>query len=156
MNPTPRYLRTLLASLILETFLLLPAAQAAGSHEVTVTNHVHIAHGQKWSPKFWFGNLDDPLPPPDYRPNDRHRVRQWYWRNPTHNFNFYVIGIADKTFRRAGRCPDQVFNPRGGWNWTVCKYKCVRLPFISFQKRAFSFYLGWRERGNFGVKLTFR
>jgi len=68
----------------------------------------------------------------------------------------YVVGVADKKFRRVGKYPDRVFNPHAGWNWTVCKYKWLRLPFISYHQRAFSFYLGWRERGDFGARLTFR
>ncbi len=135
---------------------LTPCAKAAGCHHVTVTNTMPIPHGLKWSPKFWLGNQDDPIPPDDYRPHDRRRVRKWYFRNPTHNLTFYVIGLGDKTFRRAGKYPDQVFNPHGGWNWAVCKYKWMRLPFISFQRKSFRFYLGWRERGDFGGKLTFR
>ena len=133
-----------------------PGAEAAGTHHVTVTNAMHINHGLKWSPKFWLGNQDDPVAPDDYRRDDPHRVQKWYFRNPTHNLTFYVIGLADKTFRRSGKYPDQVFNPQGGWNWAICKYKWVRLPFISFQRKSFHFYLGWRERGNFGGKLTFR
>ena len=132
-----------------------PRAAAASRHEITVTNTITIKRGEKWKPKFWFGNQDDPLPPADYRPDDKHRVRKWYYRNPTHNLNFYVIGVADKTFRRSGRCPGDVFNPKGGWNWAVCKYRWWRLPFISFRKKSFGFYLGWRERGNFGAKLSF-
>jgi hypothetical protein len=124
--------------------------------EIIVTNTVTIKGSRKWNPKFWFGNEDDPVPPDEYRPNDKHRVSKWYFRNPTHNFNFYVIGVADKTFRRAGRYPEQVFSPQDGWNWTVCKYRWWRLPFISYHKRSFNFYLGWRERGNFGAKFTFR
>src|ERR1700722_709917 len=129
-----------------------PSAGAASRHEITVTNSITIQRGEKWKPKFWFGNQDDPLPPNDYRPDDKHRDSKWYYRNPTHNLNFYVIGLSDKTFRRAGRYPAEVFNPKGGWNWTVCKYKWWWLPFISFQKKTFCFYSGWRERGNFGAK----
>lgn len=125
-------------------------------HQLTVTNRITIKSSRKWNPKFWFGNEDDPVPPPDYRPDDKHRVTKWYFRNPTHNLNFYVIGLADKTFRRSGRYPTQVFNPRQGWNWAVCKYRWWRLPFLSYQRNSFRFYFGWRERGNFGIKLTFR
>jgi len=132
----------------------LPARATA--HEVTITNSVTLKHGEKLNPKFWVGNVDDPVPPPDYLPRDHNRVHKWYWRNNAHNFTFYIIGIADKKFRRSGHYPDQVFNPHGGWNWAVCKYKWARLPFVSFQKHKFAFYLGWRERGNFGIKLTFR
>jgi len=132
------------------------APGSTNSHEITVTNRISIKHWRKWNPKFWFGNEDDPVPPPEYRPGDKHRVTKWYFRNPTHNLNFYVIGVADKTFRRSGRYPAEVFNPKQGWNWAVCKYRWWRLPFVSYQKNSFRFYFGWRERGNFGIKLTIR
>ena len=111
--------------------------------------------GQKWNPVFWFGNLDDPDPPDEYRPDDPRRDGKWYCRNSMHNFTFYVMGIADKEFKYTGRHPG-IFNPNDGWNWTVCRYKCVRLPLISYKKRSFLFYCGWRERGNFGMKLNFK
>jgi hypothetical protein len=136
--------------------LLLLASPAAHGSTVSITNSVHISHGEKWNPRFWLGNSDEPIPPADYRPNDKHRLQKWYFRNPTHNFNYYVIGIADKNFRRSGRCPEAVFNPRQGWNFAVCKYKFLRLPFVSYQRNRFRFYLGWRERGNFGAEMKFR
>jgi hypothetical protein len=124
------------------------------AHEIMVTNHVSIPGGAKWNPTFWFGNVDDPVPPSDYLPKDHNRVKKWYVRNSAHNLTFYIFGIADKNFHRSGKYPDQVFNPHGGWNWTVCKYKTMRLPFLSYQRHSFAFYLGWRERGNFGVKFS--
>src|SRR5262245_12755075 len=95
----------------------------ARSHEITVTNTVCIRPCRKWNPAFWFGNLEHPVPPDYYRPNDRWRNFKWRLRNPLNNFTFYVIGIADKTFKRVGPYPDRNGNPYGGWNWAVCKYK---------------------------------
>ncbi|MEO5802684.1 MAG: hypothetical protein ABIR24_04075 [Verrucomicrobiota bacterium] len=111
--------------------------------------------GQKFNPVFWFGNIDDPVPPEWYRPNKRMRNVLWNFRNPFHNLFFYVIGIADKEFEIVGRFPGKISNPNGGWNWTVCKYKWLRLPFVSYKRGDFNFYLGWRNRGNFGMKLNF-
>ena len=79
---------------------------------------------------------------------------KWCGRNPLHNFTFYVVGIADKDFKRAGKHPESVFNPHDGWNATVCKYRCLRLPFVSYKRGKFKFYCGWRERGNLGFKLA--
>lgn len=79
----------------------------------------------------------------------------WYVRNPYHNFDHYVIGIGDKSFTRVGRFPAQVANPNGGWNWAVCRYRNLRLPFVDYQRGGFEFYLGWRNGGNFGIKLNF-
>lgn len=111
--------------------------------------------GQKLNPVFWFGNLDDPEPPAWYARDDAARGRKWYRRNGLHNFTFYVIGIADREFEQTGRFPGTVFHPHGGWNWTVCRYRWLRLPFISYKSPRVVFYVGWRERGNFGVKLNF-
>jgi hypothetical protein len=122
---------------------------------VIVTNEVHIPTAWKFNPIFWFKNYDDPEPPEKMWPGDPHRHFKWYWRNPFHNFTFYVIGIADKTFVRTGKYPARVFAPDGGWNWTVSKYKWLRLPFVSYQSGSFHFYCGWRNRGNFGFEFKF-
>lgn len=110
---------------------------------------------QKLNPLFWFGNIDDPVPPDWYRPNNRTRTFLWHCRNPFHNLFFYVIGIADKEFEIIGKYPGRISDPNGGWNWTVCRYKWLRLPLVSYQRGSFNFYLGWRNRGNFGMKLNF-
>jgi len=110
---------------------------------------------RKMNPVWWFGNADEPLAPEWYRPGKRGRNFMWHLRNPCHNFDNYVIGVADKPFRRAGRYPEAISNPHGGWNWAVCRYKWLRLPFIAYDRGRFHFYCGWRERGNFGIKLNF-
>ena len=79
----------------------------------------------------------------------------WHLRNPCHNFTFYVMGIQDKPHTRVGRFPHKTSNPNGGWNWAVCQYKRLRLPFIDYKRRRFEFYFGWRTGGNFGIKLNF-
>jgi hypothetical protein len=110
---------------------------------------------QKSNPVWWFKNADDPVPPPDYRKDKCCRRFMWYMRNPFHNLDHYVIGIGDKPFTRVGRFPDKNANPNGGWNWAVCKHKCLRLPFVDYQRGGFEFYCGWRNGGNFGMKLNF-
>jgi len=157
MNPRRFTAAIAFALLLAATNGALAQSWTEGLHEITVTNHVTIPKGAKWNPRFWFGNLDDPLPPADYLPNDKHRVTKWYWRNPFHNLFFYVIGLGDKTFKREGIAPESVFHPQGGWNWAVSKYGWWRLPFVSYegkQGKSVHFYIGWRNRGNFGVKLT--
>jgi hypothetical protein len=109
----------------------------------------------KWNPLWWFGNADDPEPPDWYRPGSRCRNELWQLRNPLHNFTFYVIGVADKDLTRTGKFPGAVFAPEGGWNWASAKHKWLRLPFVSFNGERWRFYLGWRERGNFGGKINF-
>ena len=110
---------------------------------------------QKVNPVWWFGNADEPVAPDWYRPGKCGRNARWHLRNPCHNFTFYVIGIADKEFIRVGRNPTNVSNPHEGWNWAVCHYKWLRLPFLSYHRGGFQFYCGWRNAGNLGMKLNF-
>ena len=115
----------------------------------------NISWKNKVNPLWWFGNIDEPAPPKNYKPLNANRSFHYVLRNPFHNFHFYVIGIADKNFVRLGRCPASVFNPHDGWNWAVSQYKWLWLPFISYKRGNFKFYIGWREHGNFGIKLNF-
>jgi len=112
-----------------------------------------ISWKKKINSCWWLKNDDDPVPPAWFVKNKPHwyRMFMWYLRNPLHNFTFYVIGIADKQFESYGKRPDTVFVH--GWDWAVRKYKWLRLPFISYQGHGWQFYIGWRDRGNFGVKL---
>jgi hypothetical protein len=110
----------------------------------------------KLNPVWWLKNSDDPKPPDWYRPNDtdKHRRVMWSFRNPLHNFNFYVIGVADKTFYRSGKYPQENSNPNGGWDFEAARYKFIWLPFVSYHRTNFDFYFGWRNHGNFGVKIN--
>jgi hypothetical protein len=111
---------------------------------------------QKSNPVWWFKNNADPIPPDWYRPGKKTRTTTWYLRNPFHNFDYYVIGVADHETVRSGRCPEHNMNPRGGWNIAVTGYKRLRLPFVSYERHGIAFYLGWRESGSFGAKFNFK
>ena len=107
-----------------------------------------------------------------------------YLRNPFHNFTNYIIGIRDiKKKKRYGIAPLDVFKKEGGLNLTFFLYVpdifqsvlltiilllaltfnsvtfgivfllMVFKPFISWIGK-FKFYIGWREAGAFGIKLT--
>ena len=132
-----------------------PAMQRVPTPSVIITNRYDIPLVWKFNPIWWFKNYDNPEPPDWMWPGDPHRHFKWYWRNPFNNFTFYVIGIADKTFVRIGKYPARNFSPEDGWNWAVCKYYCLRLPFISYHRENFYFYIGWRNRGNFGFEFKF-
>ncbi len=108
---------------------------------------------QKLNPRFWIANADDPTPPDWFRPGEDGRDWKWHLRNPFHNLTFYVIGIADREFTRVGPHPEAVFNPDGGWSWAYSRASLLPLPYVSYIRNNFQFYLGWRERGNFGIKL---
>ena len=109
----------------------------------------------KLNPIWWVKNADDPVPPDWYKPDDKHRVTKWHFRNPFHNFTSYVIGISDKESLRSGRYPELVSNPNGGWNFAVSRRRLLLLPFIDYRRGKFEFYFGWRKGGNFGIKLNF-
>ncbi|HEU5122811.1 MAG TPA: hypothetical protein VFW05_01970 [Verrucomicrobiae bacterium] len=118
-------------------------------------NVPYISTWQKFNPVWWFGNVDDPVPPTWFRPEEKGRTFKWHLRNPFHNFAFYVIGIADKPHVRSGRFPRRISNPDGGWNFAVARRRIVYLPFVAYNHGRFDFYFGWRTRGNFGGKINF-
>jgi len=132
---------------------------AARAHWQTITikpkpTAPKIHFYQKLNPIWWFKNSDDPIPPKWYRPDDKHRKLKWSFRNPLHNFHFYVVGVADKKFSRSGKFPALNSDPRGGWDFEVSRYKFICLPFVSYHRPKFDFYFGWRNRGNFGIKIN--
>ncbi len=120
------------------------------------TNLPNITVWNKINPIWWFQNADEPSPPPDYYPQSHWRETMWAFRNPFHNFTFYVIGVSDKEIVRSGRHPETINVKGEGWDFSVTKYKIWRLPIISYQKDSANFYFGWRVTGNFGVKINFK
>lgn len=107
-----------------------------------------------------------------------------YLRNPLHNFTNYVIGIRDiSKKKRYGIKPEDVFNSEGGFNLTFFLYipdlfqsilltilflltltfssvffgilflLMIFRPFVSWIGK-YKFYIGWREAGALGIKLT--
>lgn len=108
----------------------------------------------KINPVWWFGNIDDPIPPDEYRPRSKCRKLTFALRNPFHNFTFYVIGIADRRFVKYGKYTEDVFDPHEGWNVVASRCGPFWLPFISYKRDHFKFYIGWRPNGNFGMKLN--
>ena len=124
-----------------------------------------------------FGNEDDGVYGeganflPD-EPNDSVKARKWWLRNPLHNFCFYVIGSANKvndeiTLFKASRNGIDAFRYKSVGD-TVFADSATSIfialhgkkPFFSLrigsETRSFDFYLGWRERGNFGMKCCLR
>ena len=81
----------------------------------------------------------------------------WFFRNPFHNFTFYVIGVADKprTFEY-----DKVWGKSDGFNLTFVEplaglFKGLRLPMLSYVGKKRGWYVGWRPYGSFGISLNF-
>jgi len=110
----------------------------------------------KINPIWWFLNEDDPTPTPDYAPTNPQWLRntQWNLRNPLHNFTFYVIGVSDRDNVRFGNSPTNVFDKKLKWTWSVTYVKYLYLPFISYVGSSMAWYIGWRDGGNFGLKIT--
>ena len=131
---------------------------AARWHSVKVTPRADlpkIHFYDKLNPVWWVKNSDEPVPPEWYKPDDRHRAMKWRFRNPFHNFSYYVVGVADKEFVRSSKYPGRNSRSPGGWDFAVARRRIVLLPFISCRRGGFNFYFGWRERGNFGIKLNY-
>ena len=99
------------------------------------------------------------------------RAVKWGIRNPLHNFTFYTIGQAQfppqSELTLFSAAPDnfEVFKYTSEARTVFAsKFSSFYLglhgwkPFIStrvryFSKRQLEFYVGWRERGNFGIKF---
>jgi hypothetical protein len=127
-------------------------------HSVKVLPSPHqpeIHFYDKLNPIWWLENSDEPVPPKWYLPDDKHRELKWRFRNPFHNFGFYIIGIADKKFTRSGFYPERNSDPRGGWDFEIARRWIAFLPFISYERPRMNFYFGWREHGAFGVEIRF-
>ncbi|MDP1836147.1 MAG: hypothetical protein Q8K75_09535 [Chlamydiales bacterium] len=134
-----------------------------------------VGHWITWA---FFGNDDDGIfgeePTANFRRSCRpglYKAAAWSWRNPCHNFCFYVIGSADRcnsefTLLRLTPCCKEalVYRPEAT---TVFAGKGNSLymalhggkPFISSRivwsnTRESRFYLGWRCRGNFGFRFN--
>lgn len=111
---------------------------------------------QKVNPLWWVASGE---PPGVYEPGSRMRQVDWFFRNPLHNFSFYVIGISDHinspAFGRYGKYPKDNFSPKPGWNVCDIHYHWLRLPYVAYWNPHVSFYAGWRLAGEFGLKLNF-
>lgn len=134
-----------------------------------------LGHWTSWS---LFGNDDDGIfgeePTADFRkcsPPSVGKALAWAYRNPTHNFCFYVIGSAGRVndeFTLLRLTPHYqeafVYRPQAT---TVFAGKRSSLylalhggkPFLSSRivwsnTREGRFYIGWREKGNFGVRFN--
>lgn len=120
-----------------------------------------VSFWKKLNPIWWFGNEDDGWFGDDKWRNGRNKTLLlaliWFFRNPLHNFTFYVIGVADKprTFEY-----EKVWGKSDGFNLTFVKplaglFKGLRLPMLSYVGKKRGWYVGWRPYGSFGISLNF-
>jgi hypothetical protein len=142
--------------------LAIITAGCATSVNAAAPSTRRVAHVEKppWylkiNPLWWIATSK---PPVDYEPGSAFRRIDWFFRNPLHNFSFYVIGISDHVdspdFHRYGKFPHANFSPKPGWNLCVIHYHWLRLPYVAYWNPRFSFYAGWRLAGEFGLKMNF-
>lgn len=133
--------------------------------------------GGRWILWALIGNEDDGMFGEDahYRsdePMNLIKAVRWTLRNPLHNFSYYIIGSADQPspglllvqissesveFLQVQLHPTTVFAGahsslylalHGGKPFLSC---CWEWPSGHQTK----FYIGWRNRGNFGIKVIF-
>lgn len=134
-----------------------------------------MGHWMMWA---LFGNDDDGVfgeePTARFRLQTEpsiYKALAWGWRNPLHNFCFYVIGSAHRhndelTLVRMTPCYREAFVYRPSASTVFAgKESSFFLalhggkPFVSarivwsklYESR---FYLGWRCRGNFGIRFN--
>lgn len=104
-----------------------------------------------------FGNEDDgTIGDRNWNPEQKDTIWiriKWWLRNPLHNLTFYVLGCAGVESTRYSTANAGVFKGDGGWMFAYSKTKYMIYPFVSYLGHI-KFYIGWRERGNFGIKLT--
>lgn len=105
----------------------------------------------------FFGNEDDgPYGDNKWRAGRSKTFKlalEWWFRNPAHNWCFYVIGIADSDHYFEGR-KDWGVDPGFSFHYTY-KLGGIKLPLLSYVGKKKGWYIGWRPSGAFGVSLNF-
>lgn len=139
-------------------------------------NHICWYDAVGWGTWMLFGNDDDgifgeatEIPFKMGAPADIAKATAWWIRNPLHNFCFYVIGTAHRqnsevTILKIASNQLCFFHYRNHASTVfaseqTCFYIALHggKPFVSLRiayndKYRSDFYIGWRCRGNFGIK----
>lgn len=103
-----------------------------------------------------FGNdLDGPIGDNKWNPKRKDDIAiriQWWFRNPCHNLTWHVIGFAQYDTVRF----DFQKEDGPGWNYAMSYVpdKQSIYPFFLYQGKVWTFYIGWRGRGTFGIKFN--
>ncbi len=109
-----------------------------------------------WITWAFFGNeLDGPLGDIRWNPERKDDIKtrlKWWFRNPMHNLTWHVIGFAHKPSTRY----DINDTDQPGWNkaWSILDETGKKYPFYLYIGKTWTFYAGWRGRGNFGFKFN--
>lgn len=104
---------------------------------------------------FFLNELDGVLGDMRWNPTqaDTWKIRlQWWLRNPCHNLTWHVIGFAQLYTRRV----DFQKEDGPGWNTAMSIASGTLYPFCLFRGTKVVFYIGWRGRGTFGIKLNYK
>lgn len=120
-----------------------------------------ISFWKKFNPLWWIGNEDDGWYGDDKWRNGRKKTLLlaliWFFRNPFHNFTFYVIGVSDKP--RSFRYTKEWGKSDGFSFFHVTAdagaLKGVPLPMVAYVGKKRGWYVGWRPYGSFGISLNF-
>ena len=106
----------------------------------------------------WLTGFYPMSPPPEWKPSwpDCWRGVTWHLRNPNYNCYSYVIGVADRDCYRTGPNPSSRWKAdgRGGlkFNMVHCP-PWMHLPHVSLRIKPIEAYIGWNQRGEFGLAL---
>lgn len=109
-----------------------------------------------WVTWAFFGNeLDGPLGDNRWNPERKDDIMtrvKWWIRNPMHNLTWHVIGFAHKPSTRY----DINETDQKGWNhaWSILDETGKKYNFYLYIGKTWTFYAGWRGRGNFGFKFN--
>jgi hypothetical protein len=115
----------------------------------------------KINPIWWLGN-DEGIDP-SFHPEKSQLDRAFYWffRNLFHNFMAYVVGFNDRPITVTGPKPAElpiwIDANESGWKWAIVHPVGwpLWLPFISYSKGKFAFYIGWIPSGGIlGLRIT--
>ncbi len=112
-----------------------------------------LVHWFIWA--FFKNELDGEIGDKNWNPQqkDTWMIRvKWWFRNPCHNFTWHVIGFADKNTKRF----DFQKEDGPGWNYAMTYVPGNEsvYPFFLYHGKVWTFYIGWRGRGTFGIKFN--
>jgi len=124
-----------------------------GSITGAVAGRVKKPAWPKVNPIWWLYNSDDPMPPLWYQPNTWNWLRtiMWYARNPFHNLQFYVIGVADRNYSMVTTWVNPAVKD-GNYRSSI-SVGWLRLPFVSRENAKITFHLGWQYNGDFAIRF---
>lgn len=128
--------------------------------------------GEVWIKKYGMGKKCQPKCVWHHGEISFKRLLLWNLRNPLHNLFFFVLGISylkdipqfhvvtlgqtSRFMKEEGRSvwPQGEYGASFVLRYYVLPFFSVRTP-LGFGKK-FEFYIGWRERGAFGMALRFK